>query len=151
MIPGLGRSPGEGKGYPPQDSWASLVVELVKNLPAMQKTRVRSLGWEDAWRRAWQSTPAFLPGESHGQRSLGLQSTGSQRVRHNRRNGAHTHAGYLPPEWLFGEMSVQIFCLSISSSPYGPETLTPTSVSLHPHPWGLPCLYLSPIIITDSF
>ena len=62
-----------------------------------------------------------------------------------------THTGYLPPEWLFGEMSVQIFCLSISSSPYGPETLTPTSVSLHPHPWGLSSLYLSPIVITDSF
>ena len=31
---------------------------------------VRSLGWEDPLRRAWQSTPVFLPGESHGQRSL---------------------------------------------------------------------------------
>ena len=31
---------------------------------------IQSLGWKDPWRRAWQSTPAFLPGESHGQRSL---------------------------------------------------------------------------------
>ena len=31
---------------------------------------VRSLGWQDPWRRAWQPTPVFLPGESHGQRSL---------------------------------------------------------------------------------
>ena len=31
---------------------------------------VRSLGWEDPRRRAWQPTPVFLPGESHGQRSL---------------------------------------------------------------------------------
>ena len=35
LIPGLGRSPGEGKGYPLQYSWASLVTQLVKNLHAM--------------------------------------------------------------------------------------------------------------------
>ena len=46
-IPGLGRSAREGIGYPLQYSWASLVAQLVKNLPAMQETRVRSLGWED--------------------------------------------------------------------------------------------------------
>ena len=57
---------------------------MVKNLPAMQETRVRSLGWEDplekemathssvlAWRIPWTEEPR------------GLQSTGSQRVRHN--------------------------------------------------------------------
>ena len=44
-IPGSGRSPGEGIGYPLQYSWASLVAQLVKILPAMQKTWVRSLGW----------------------------------------------------------------------------------------------------------
>ena len=37
---------------------------------------VGSLGGQDAWRRAWQPTPVFLPRESHGQRSLWLQSTG---------------------------------------------------------------------------
>ena len=36
--PGLGRSSGEGIGYPSQYSWASLVAQLVKNLPAMQET-----------------------------------------------------------------------------------------------------------------
>ena len=35
LIPGLGRSPAEGIGYPLQYSWASLVAHLVKNLPAM--------------------------------------------------------------------------------------------------------------------
>ena len=39
-IPGLGRSPGEGKGYPLQHSWASSVTQLVKNLAAMQETLV---------------------------------------------------------------------------------------------------------------
>ena len=46
-IPGLGRSAGEGIGYPLQYSWASLVAQLVKNLPATWETWVRSLGWED--------------------------------------------------------------------------------------------------------
>ena len=39
-IPGSGRSPGEGIGYPLQYSWVSLVAQSVKNLPAMQKTWV---------------------------------------------------------------------------------------------------------------
>ena len=66
MIPGSGRFPGEGIGHPLQYSWAYLVAQLVKNLPAMQETWVRSLGWEDplekgkathssvlAWRIPW--------------------------------------------------------------------------------------------------
>ena len=40
LIPGSGRSAGEGIGYPLQDSWASLVAQLVKNLPEMQQTWV---------------------------------------------------------------------------------------------------------------
>ena len=40
------------------------------NLPIIQETWVQSLGWEDPWRREWQPTPIFLPGQSHGQRSL---------------------------------------------------------------------------------
>ena len=46
-IPGSGRSTGERLGYPLQYSWASLMAQLVKNLPAMWETWVRSLGWED--------------------------------------------------------------------------------------------------------
>ena len=37
LIPGSGRSAGEGIGYPLQYSWASLVSQLLKNLPAMQE------------------------------------------------------------------------------------------------------------------
>ena len=48
LIPGLGRSSGEGIGYPLQYSWASLVAQLVKNPPAMRETWVLSLGWEDS-------------------------------------------------------------------------------------------------------
>ena len=46
-IPGSGRSPGEGIGYPFLYSWASLVAQTVKKLPAVQETWVQSLGWED--------------------------------------------------------------------------------------------------------
>ena len=76
LIPGSGRSPGEGTGYPLQYSWASLVAQLVKNPPAMWETWVWSLGWEDPLEkgkathssiRAWR-----IPGT--------VQSVGSQRV-----------------------------------------------------------------------
>ena len=80
MIPGSGRSAGEGIGYPQ----ASFVAQLVKNPPAMQETWVGALGWEDplekgmathaiilAWRIPWTEEPG------------GLQSMESQRVRHD--------------------------------------------------------------------
>ena len=46
LIPGLGRSTGEGIGYPLQCSWVSLVAQTVKNPPAVLETWVLSLGWE---------------------------------------------------------------------------------------------------------
>ena len=76
-IPGSGRSAGEGTGYPLQYSWASLVTELVKNLPAVWETWVRSLGWEkplekgkatDSNSLAWRIPRAEL--------SMGLQRVG---------------------------------------------------------------------------
>ena len=71
--------------------WASLVTQTVKNLPAVQETRVPSLGWEDplqkgmathssilAWRMSWTKEPGRL------------QTMGSQRVRHDLAT-THTH------------------------------------------------------------
>ena len=58
----------------------------VKNLPAMQETqetRFWSLGQKIPWRRAWQPTPVFLPGKSHGQRPGRMQFTGLKRVGHD--------------------------------------------------------------------
>ena len=49
---------------------ASLMVQMVKNLPATQEVQVQSLGQEDPLEREWLPTPAFLSGKSHGQRSL---------------------------------------------------------------------------------
>ena len=58
-------------GFLPQALYgASLVVQLVENLPAMQETRVQFLVRKIPWRRKWQHTPVFLLGESHGQRRL---------------------------------------------------------------------------------
>ena len=51
-----------------QKDWASLVAQMVKNLPAMQETWFNP--WVSFWRREWLPTPVFLPGEFHGQRSL---------------------------------------------------------------------------------
>ena len=52
----------------------SLVAQMVKNLPAMQETHVLSLGWEDRLEKEMVPHPVFLPGESHGQRSLAVYS-----------------------------------------------------------------------------
>ena len=84
LIPGSGRSTGEGIGYPFQHSWASLMTQLVKNPSAMQETWAQSLGWEDplekemaihsrtiAWKISWTGHPGRL------------QSMGSQRVGHD--------------------------------------------------------------------
>ena len=70
---------------------ASLVAQLVKNLSAMRQTQVQSLGGEDplekemtthsssfAWRTPWTEEPG------------GLQSMGSQRVRHDQVTSART-------------------------------------------------------------
>ena len=46
---------------------ASLMAQMVKNLPVMRETKVQSLGWESPWRKEWQPTPVFLPGEFHGE------------------------------------------------------------------------------------
>ena len=59
-TPGSGRSPGEGIGYPLQYSWASLVAQLGKNLPAMWETWVRSLGWEDSLEKGKATRSSIL-------------------------------------------------------------------------------------------
>ena len=46
-IPGSGRSTGEGISYSLQYSWASLVAQMVKNLPAMWESQVQSLSLEN--------------------------------------------------------------------------------------------------------
>ena len=72
LIPGLGRSAGEGIGYPLQYFWASLVAQLVKNLPAVWKNWVGSLGWEDPLEKGKATHSSIL--------AWRIQSMGSQRA-----------------------------------------------------------------------
>ena len=50
--------------------WASLLAQMIKNLPTMQETEVWSQGGEDPLEKGMAPIPIFLPGESYGQRSL---------------------------------------------------------------------------------
>ena len=79
LIPGSERSAGEGIGYPLQYSWASLVAQLVKNLPAMRETWVRCLGWEDLLEKGKAIHSSILAWRS----PWTLQSMGSQRFGHD--------------------------------------------------------------------
>ena len=100
-IPGSGSSPGEETGYLLQYSWASPIAQLVNNLPAVQETRVWSLGGEDplekgtathssilAWRIPWTG-----------------YSRGSQKVRHERATFAFTLPLYVPRSQLQDALS----------------------------------------------
>ena len=69
-IPGSRSSHGEGIGHLLLYSWASVVAQMVKNPPACRRPGFIIWIGKIPWRRAWQPTPVFLPGEPHGQRSL---------------------------------------------------------------------------------
>ena len=60
LIAGLGRSPGERIGHLLQYSGASLVAQMVKNLPALQETRVQSLGQEDSLEKEMATHSSIL-------------------------------------------------------------------------------------------
>ena len=64
LIPGSGRSSGEGIGYPLQYSWASLVAQLVKNLLPCGRPGFYPWFGKISWRREWLHNPVFWPGES---------------------------------------------------------------------------------------
>ena len=85
---------------------------MVKKLPAVQETWLRSLGQEDALEEEMEPTPVFLHGESHGQRSLAgyspqshkeLGTTECARVRSRARTHTHTHthSSFLLPSDIF--------------------------------------------------
>ena len=59
------------------------MAEMVKNPPAVWETQVPSLDWEDPLEEGIEPTPVFLPGESHGQRSLVGYGSWAHRVRHD--------------------------------------------------------------------
>ena len=69
--------------YAPRIRGASLVAQMVKNLPAMRRPRFNPWVGKIPWRREWQPTSVFWPGESHEQESGGLQSMELERVGHD--------------------------------------------------------------------
>ena len=70
---------------------ASLVPQMVKNLPAMQETQVQSLRWEDPQEKAMATHSSILAWKIPCTEKPGrLQSMGSQRVRHNRAMSTHS-------------------------------------------------------------
>ena len=81
--PGLGRSPGEGTGYPLQYSWASLVAQMVRIHLQCRRPGIDPWVGKIPWRTTCQSILVFLPGESSWTEEPGrLQSMWSQRVGH---------------------------------------------------------------------
>ena len=62
---------------------ASLVAQMVKNLLAMQEMRAQTLAQEDPLEEEMTTPPVFLPGESHGQRSLAGCNPGSRQPNHD--------------------------------------------------------------------
>ena len=147
LIPGSGRSPGEGVGSPLQGSWASLVVQLVKHPLAMWETWVRSLGWEDPLEEGNPLQYSCLE-NPHGQRSLAGYSpwSGKSWTQLTKRRTAQSlsntvkgtealQAGgtFTPPIGMFQRIlngiwrargGLRLACKLISQSPYNQENGT---------------------------
>ena len=93
LIPGSGRSPGEGIGYILQYSCASLVAQLVKNRSSMWETWVRSLGGRSAGGGHGNPIQYSCLENPHGQRSLvDFSPWGRKDSDMTQQLGAHTHA-----------------------------------------------------------
>ena len=130
---------------------------MVKHLSAMQETWVRKI----PWRRKQQPTPVFLPGESHGQRSLvGYSAWGHKESDRSEHKYTHTHMAH-PLECknstvkfpLFGSL---LYPQSLEQGPAHSRCLVVDScMSEYGSKWGggLPCspLFLSLFYFSSSF
>ena len=101
--PGSERSAGEQIGYPLQYSWASLVTQLVRNLSAMWKTWVWSLGWEDPLEKGKDTHSSIL-----AWRIPWTKPMGSQRVGHDWVTFTFTFLHQVMWSWLFSSLVVNI-------------------------------------------
>ena len=90
--------------------WCSLVAQMVKNLPAVRRPGFDPWVGKIPWRRKWQPTPIFLPGKSHGQRSLAGYSPWGCRVGHD---WLHFQFSLLP--LLKNYCLDKLFCLILTS------------------------------------
>ena len=80
---------------------ASLMAQTVKNLPAMQETGFDPWVGKIPWRREWQPTTVFLPGEFHGQRSLVGHSPRSHGVGHDWATNTFTLSDAKQTQWAW--------------------------------------------------
>ena len=101
-IPGSGRSPGEGIGYPLQYSWPSLVAQLVKNLPAMQETWVQFLGWENPLKKGMATHSSVLASRFPWMEETCRESDATERLslftKHPPEDGDSPGTGHCAPE-----------------------------------------------------
>ena len=89
-----------------EDRRASLVVQMVKKLPAMQETWILSLGQEDPQEKGMVTHSSILTWRiPWTEESGGPQSMGSQRVRHNWATNTHTHTHIYTHIRIGGQMS----------------------------------------------
>ena len=111
LIPGLGRAPGEGIGYPIQYFGAFLVAQMVKNPPATWETWIQFDPWvgKFPWRRGHGSPLQFSGLENlHGQRSLAGYSPQGCRVGNNWT--PHSMHSYILRDWnVQFPVSIQFF------------------------------------------
>ena len=114
--------PWSRKQQPAPVFWASLVSQMVKNLPAMQETQVGSLGQGDPLRREWHPTPVLLPGQSHGQRSLAGYSSWAAK-NWTRLSDTTTNSRSSNTRWL----SACCMCALIQKDPRGVDRYKATS------------------------
>ena len=97
----------------------------------MQEMQVQSLGWEDPQRKKWQPTPIFLPGKSHGQRSLvGCSPWGHKELDTTERvNNNKSH--YTTLQQKPGKFSTCVQ-LHLKEKLYQTKLEDPTSISSYP-------------------
>ena len=99
----------------------SLVGQIIKNLPSMQETHVQALDREDSLEKEMLPTPVFLPGKSHGQRSLAgymeLQRVGHNLVTKQQQqcinplhmNELRSKSTFISPICMWGAKSLQLY------------------------------------------
>ena len=82
---------------------------MVKNLPQCRRPELDPWVGKIPWRRAWQHTPVFLPGGSHGQRSLGGYSPWGHK------DYSFVIAFFLPPkiDFIFAQGMIAVYCYSV--------------------------------------
>ena len=136
---------------------ASLVAQMVKNLPVIQKTWVWSLGWDNPLEKGTLHNTVFLPEEiPWTEESGGLQFRGLQRVGHTERlthTHTHTHTLFLETSLFFKIVSANflanvvkksfIFCRNIFLKQLEDLNYLNVKTTLWETVWNSPCIIIT--------